>query len=409
MISRSMTKVLVRSALYYPVVAILGPRQSGKTTLARNTFANHKYISLENADMAYHATHDPHDFLRLHANEHGMILDEFQNTPGLLSYMQTYVDEHQKPGYFILTGSQNFLMNEAITQTLAGRIAIHTLLPLTAQELESASLLPEAPEEALLDGFYPPVYVRKIRFQELTKTMPDNAAEAALPVEQWYSDYIRTYVERDIRQLSQVTDLNLFQKFTQLCAARVGQVLNLTSLGNECGVSDATVKKWLSLLEASYIIFLLYPHHKNFSKRIVKSPKIYFYDTGLACALLKISRDLLPVHPFKGNLFESFAITELVKYYYNRGLQPSLYFWRDHTGNEIDCIIDQGLSLIPVEIKSNVTINQKFFDGLAFWQKLTGADPAEGFIIYAGSETQKRSAGTIVSWKDISSIGKQLK
>lgn len=409
MIARNLAAELRQSAGLYPVVAVLGPRQSGKTTLSRMTFGSYKYISLEELDHAEHAKNDPRGFLRVYQNDHGIILDEFQNVPTLLSYIQTYVDEHQRPGYFILTGSQNFLMNQTITQTLAGRIAIHTLLPLTVHELAQAALLPNMPEEVLLRGFYPPVYTRKLP-QVAAKEQPGEGSagvEGQLPtLEKWYFNYIRTYVERDVRSISEVVDLNLFQKFTQLCAARIGQVLNLTSLGNECGISDVTAKKWLSLLEASYIVFLLYPYHRNFNKRVVKSPKLYFYDTGLASALLKISYELLLTHPIKGNLFECFAIAEIAKHYYNKGLQPPIYFWRDHTGNEIDCLIDQGIIQIPIEIKSSMTISTKFFDGLAFWHKLTGTDPSQGYVIYAGQETQKRTTGTVVDWQSISTVCK---
>ncbi len=407
MIARDLAVELKQSAAIYPVVAVLGPRQSGKTTLSRKTFGAYKYLSLEELDIAEHAKNDPRGFLRVYQNEFGIILDEFQNVPTLLSYIQSYVDEHQRPGYFILTGSQNFLMNQAITQTLAGRIAILTLLPLTAQELEAAALLPDLPEEALLRGFYAPVHTRKIRqtaIENLAVDSDDGPVVPAPTLEKWYLNYIKTYVERDIRSITEVVDLNLFQKFTQLCAARIGQILNLTSLGNECGISDVTARKWLSLLEASYIIFLLYPHHKHFNKRIVKNPKIYFYDTGLACALLKISYDLLLTHPIKGSLFECFVIAEIVKHYHNKGLPPPIYFWRDHTGHEIDCVIDRGVVLTPVEVKSNMTVSSKFFDGLVFWQQLTGMEPGTGFVVYAGKETQKRAPGTVVGWKDISML-----
>lgn len=405
MIERTMSARLLRSAQQFRVVALLGPRQSGKTTLVKKTFSNHRYISLEDLDMAAHAKNDPRDFFRVYRNEYGIILDEFQNVPTILSYMQSYVDEHQKPGYFILTGSQNFLMNEAITQTLAGRIAIHTLLPLTMQELADASLLPQELEVALVNGFYPTTYTQILKLTKDISSQPAvEDSRRNLVLDEWYANYIRTYVERDIRQISQVTDLNLFQKFTKLCAARIGQIVNLTSLGNECGISDVTAKKWLSLLASSYILFLLYPHHKNFNKRLVKNPKIYFYDTGLACALLKITPEFLATHPIKGSLFESFAIAEIAKYFYNKGIEPPIYFWRDHTGNEVDCIVEQGLSLIPIEIKSNCTITSKFFEGINYWKKLAQSEQAEGFIIYAGTETQQRSTGTVVSWQQIDRI-----
>lgn len=269
MISRLLQKKLEALAQKLPVVAILGPRQSGKTTLSRMVFGNYAYVSLENLDSRTFAQEDPRSFLDTYAKE-GVIFDEIQHVPLLLSYIQTWVDEWQKPGQFILTGSQNFLINEAITQTLAGRIAILNLLPLSVDELAAANLLPAQSEECMFLGGYPRIYAKEIA------------------PEDWYPNYIQTYIERDVRQVKNVHDLAVFQRFLKLCAGRIGQLINFSSLANDCDVSLSTVKSWLSLLEQSFIIFLLRPHHANFSKRLVKTPKLYFVDTGLACTLLEI-------------------------------------------------------------------------------------------------------------------------
>ena len=335
MIPRYLAQDIKNMAQQYPALAILGPRQSGKTTLAQLTFPNHKYITLENPDIRRFASEDPNGFFRVHQTEnlHGIILDEFQHVPSILSYIQTIVDANRRPGYFILTGSQNFLVNQSITQTLAGRISLHTLLPLSSGELSDASMLPENIYSLILKGSYPAVY------------KPNTNSE------RWYLNYLQTYVERDIRDIRQVTDLTLFQKFVQLGAGRIGQLLNLSSLASDCGIAVNTAKSWLSLLDASYITFSLYPHYKNFSKRLVKHPKLYFYDTGFACSLLKITADQLPMHYLRGGLFESFIISELCKAFYNKGHRPPLYFWRDQSGAEIDCLIEQGTKLTPIEIK----------------------------------------------------------
>ncbi|KKQ33220.1 MAG: hypothetical protein US49_C0002G0115 [candidate division TM6 bacterium GW2011_GWF2_37_49] len=388
MIPRYLAHDIKNMAQQYPVLAILGPRQSGKTTLAKLTFPNHKYLTLENPDIRRFATEDPNGFFKLHQSEnsHGMILDEFQHVPSILSYIQTIVDENRRPGYFVLTGSQNFLVNQSITQTLAGRISLHTLLPLSCGELSDAAMLPDNIYSVMLKGSYPAAY------------NPNTDSE------RWYLNYLQTYVERDIRDIKQVTDLTLFQNFVQLCAGRIGQLLNLSSLANDCGIAVNTAKAWISLLEASYIVFTLYPHYKNFSKRLVKHPKLYFYDTGLACSLLKITSEQLPMHYLRGGLFESFVISELCKAFYNQGQRPPLYFWRDRSGAEIDCLIEQGTNLTPIEIKSSMTIGSDFFDGLSYWNNLAQQSPTKSYVIYAGDEAQERNKGNVISWKNIHKI-----
>lgn len=384
---RNLTKTLKRFAKF-PVVVVVGPRQSGKTTLVRHTFGKHVYLNLEDPEILAFINRDPRGFLREYENEHGIILDEFQNAPQFLSYVQLEVDEKKRPGYFVLTGSQNFLMNQAITQTLAGRTGILTLLPLSIDELKESNLLPDRYNEPLFKGGYPRIHAENFTPQEL------------------YPSYIHSYVERDVRQLINVENLKTFQTFIQLCAGRVGQLLNVSDIATNCGVSQKTIEQWLSILEASYIIFFLRPHFNNFKKRITKTPKLYFYDTGLACSLLGI-RDYhdLTLSPFRGSLFECFIIADLYKQYYNQGLDPHLYFWRDQNGRlEVDCLVDLGIKLVPIEIKSGETIMSSFFDGLANWNELTETGPENNYIIYGGSSEQNRTAGHVVSWHNTGTL-----
>lgn len=382
MFSRDIKKILIRYAKF-PVVALLGPRQSGKTTLAKITFAKHKYLNFEHEPTRSFAASDPERFLELYENEQGIIIDEFQYVPQLLSYIQLIVDEKKRPGYFVLTGSQNFLANQAITQSLAGRVGILNLLPLSIHELKTNKLLFDDVDKIIFGGGYPRIYDEKIE-----------------PME-YYPSYMQTYIERDVRQLANLGDLKLFQKFVQLCAGRVGQQLKIDTLAADCGISFHTARAWLSILEASYIIFLLEPHYKSFSKRLTRSPKLYFFDTGLACSLLRItSVELLEMHPLRGPLFECLIITDFYKQYCNAGLRPSLYFWRDQNGrHEVDCILDEGITLYPVEIKSGQTIGSDFFDELTYWSELAEIDPSQNYIVYGGKLRQPRSRGTIIGWQ----------
>ncbi|MBY0353227.1 ATP-binding protein [Candidatus Babeliales bacterium] len=389
MIKRSIETSLRTAAEKYPVLAILGPRQSGKTTVAQQVFPNHKYLNFEDIiDIQEYVNRDPKGFLEEHANPHGLILDEFQNAPLILSYIQLAVDKEYKPGYFILTGSQNFLMNEAISQTLAGRIALFTLLPFSVQELTEASLLPETVETVIHQGMYPRIYA-----QNFSAT--------------WYQNYIRTYLERDVRSLKNITDLSLFQTFIGLCAGRIGQILNVSSLANDCGITQATANSWLTLLQASYLVFLLQPHHKSFSKRLVKSPKIYFYDTGIACAILGIeSAEEIYKHYMRGGLTENFVLTEILKQYYNNDRMPRVYFWRDKTEREVDFVLERGTELIPIEVKAGKTVSTDYFDNLKYWCTLAGMDTARAFVVYAGKEGQKRSSGTVLGWQNVAEVFK---
>lgn len=371
----------------FPVVAILGPRQAGKSTLAKHTFKKHMFISLEDPDFREFAASDPKRFLREHENKYGLILDEFQYVPQLLSYIQVEVDEKKRPGYFVLTGSQNFLMNEQITQSLAGRVGILTLLPLSLKELVNNKLV-DSPEQAIFNGGYPRLY-----------------AENFSPLDA-YPSYIHTYIERDVRQLTNVGTMRTFQKFMALCAGRVGQQLNIADIATNCGVDRKTITQWLSILEASYIIFLLRPYFNNFNKRVTKTPKLYFYDTGIACSLLEIrSTKDLARSPFRGPLFESLIISDFYKQYYNYGWRPPLYYWRDQNGRiEIDCLVDKGVKLIPIEIKSGETIISDYFDGIKQWNELTESKTSLAYVVYGGILAQSRTVGNIVGWKSAGSL-----
>jgi len=388
MIERTMKKHLKEAAKYYPVVAVLGPRQSGKTTLVRETFPDHKYINLEDiVGIREYIQRDPKGFLDEYRNEHGIILDEFQHVPLILSYLQLAADEEKRLGYFILTGSHNFLMNEAISQTLAGRIGLLTLLPLSIAEIKQAHLASENPENTLYKGFYPLLYTGDLD--------PTN----------YYNNYLRTYVERDVRQLKNVGNLRKFQEFMQLCAGRIGQTLVVASLAKDCGITVATATSWLSILEATYVIFLLRPYHTNAGKRLVKSPKLYFYDTGLAALLLSIkSPEQLFSHYLRGGIFESMILSDIMKNYLNRDKIPRVYFWRDKTGNEVDCLLQKGQYFIPVEIKSSRTIALDFFENLTYFIENSGIKSSNPYIIYGGKETQNKSMGKAVSWLSVDTI-----
>lgn len=367
----------------FPAIAILGPRQSGKTTLSKKLFPKHTFLDLDDPETKLFAQTDPKRFFAEYENSYGIIIDEFQNVPELLSYIKIIVDEKKRPGYFVLTGSQNFLVNEKITQSLAGRVGILTLLPLSISELKNVDLLPNY-KKLLINGFYPRIYDENI--------LPDKL----------YSSYIQTYVEKDVRQVSAVTNLTTFQLFLKLCAGRIGQALNIAELATVTGIDQATANRWLSILEASYIIFLLRPFYKNFNKRLTKTPKLYFYDTGIASYLLGIKKtEDLTVSSFRGSLFENLIIADLIKQSYNMGELPSLYYWRDQNGRiEIDCLIDKISTLIPIEIKSSETISHNFFDNLKQFDSIAEIEPTNNFLIYAGESKQKRSSGNILSWKD---------
>lgn len=380
MIQRIASKRLKHLFSMFKVVAVTGPRQSGKTTLVKSVFPDKPYITLENPDNRQFAIDDPRGFLNQFPT--GAILDEIQRTPLLFSYLQEIVDNNAQPGQFILTGSNNFLLNEQITQSLAGRVGYLNLFPFSLKEITAYNLSYNE-NDFILNGFYPPVYDQKIEIRE------------------WIPGYIRTYIERDVRQLKNISDLLIFEKFMRLLAGRTGQEVNYTSLSVEVGVDVKTIQSWLSVLVSSYIVFLLPPFYKNYNKTIVKRPKLYFYDTALASSLLGIRKiEHLTLHPLKGSLFECLVVSELIKQKNNLGINDSLYFWRDKTGREIDLIIDKTNHFIPVEIKSGKTVHNEFFKHLRYWLKLTGEK--NGKIIYAGDDNQKRSEGIeIISWKSL--------
>lgn len=366
----------------FPVVTLTGPRQSGKTTLARAIFAGRPYISLEDPDVRRMALEDPRAFLA--GLPDGAVLDEVQRTPELLSYLQARVDADGRMGLFLLTGSQQFGLMSGITQSLAGRSAFIELLPFSLNELGRAGISPPSLDEMLLAGGYPPLYDRSL-----------------LP-KAWFPAYVTAYVERDVRQILKVQDLEVFQRFVRLCAGRSGQILNLASLATDCGITHNTAKAWISVLEASYVLFLLRPHHENFSKRLIKSPKLYFYDTGLLCWLLGIQNaGQLASHPLRGSIFETFVVSELVKSRLNRGERAAFSFWRDSNGNEIDVVADVGTGMMPIEIKAGQTINRDFFAGLERWMALAGERAVSPALIYGGEENHERRGTRIIGWRKV--------
>jgi predicted AAA+ superfamily ATPase len=404
LVPRTLATTLKKAAGPFPVAYVTGPRQSGKTTLARETFPEYRYISLENPRERLQAIEDPDSFLRIASQgAPGVILDEAQRAPDLFSFLQGFVDE-RRGGPFVLTGSQNFLLTESITQSLAGRAAVLELYPFSRAELDRRPeltiddferSLADAPpparpsgaelDDALFAGMFPPIHHRRL----------DPAA--------WFDSYIVTYVERDARQVSTVGDLAAFQRFLGLCAGRSGQLLNIASLSVDAGIDRRTANRWLSILQASYMIAVLPPHFVNFSRRLVKTPKLYFVDTGLMCSLLGITDAAqLRTHPLRGSIFETYVVSELVKVYAHHGRRPRLHFWRDKNGIEIDLLLDFGTHQVPMEIKSGETPNRSFFSSLGVYRKLAAADhPAEdpyGVLVYGGDDSRQRWGHTVRPW-----------
>ncbi len=389
-IKRNIQPHLLELATYYPVVVITGPRQSGKTTLSQQVFPDKAYISLEPIDTRRFAQEDPRGFFEEYGD--GAIIDEVQHAPDLLSYLQDFVDRHPEPGRFILTGSQNLMLSEAISQSLAGRCGVLTLLPPEWDELQQ---FPNAPNDlltALWQGSYPRIYDQKI------------------PAQRWLADYVTTYVQRDVRQITQVANLNAFITFIKLCAGSTGQEVNLSRLGNDAGITHNTAKAWLSVLETAWLSFSLPAWHKNIRKQIVKAPKMHFIDTGLVCYLLGIrSADELRHHPLRGALFESWVVAEILKQSTNKGQNPSLYHYRESRGLEVDLLIETAEQLNSVEIKSGSTINSDFFKNLKkFAQINNGKIEIESWLVYGGIESYKRQGTNIVCWNDISDLTEKL-
>ncbi len=396
MIERTLATTLRKAATQFPIVTVTGPRQSGKTTLVQNVFSHYRYVSLEMPDERQFALEDPRGFLSQFDGP--VILDEVQRTPDLFSYIQGLVDEHRDwIGRFVLTGSQNFLLLQNISQSLAGRCAVLHVLPFSLAELEGRAPLgidtmgegtpanPKPPSRGLLEtlfaGFYPRIHDKN------------------LPPRDWLAAYYQTYVERDVRNVLNVGDIEAFGRFMRVCAGRSGQVLNLSGLASDCGVTHTTARRWISVLEASFIVTLLRPHHRNFGKRLIKRPKLYFLDTGLLCYLLQIrSPEELFHRAERGAVFESFVVSEMYKNFVHRGERPSIYFWRDAAGHEVDMVIDLGRKMVPVEIKSAATVVSAFFANLMYWRKLSGNETAPAALVYGGDRTFTRSGVVVYPW-----------
>ncbi len=379
LVNRKISALIKDQLSQYPILALTGPRQSGKTTLLKNMLPEYEYVSLENTDQRSFATEDPAGFLNKYNSR--VIFDEVQQVPHLFSYLQTLVDESGQMGQFILSGSQNFHLLQRITQSLAGRVSIFKLLPFDISELAQASLLPVDWKHLIIKGFYPAIYDRK-----LDPTV-------------FYSNYLQTYINRDISDLTKVHDVKRFNNFLRLCAGRVGQLLNLNNLANECGISQPTVKSWLSILESSYIIFLLPPYFENFNKRIVKSSKLYFYDTGLVSFLLGFRKNnTLENHSQIGHLFENLIVADIYKRNYHQYQLREYWFWRDSNGHEIDLLTKHSEGFDIFEIKSTQTILPRSITGLDYFDKISNGMVKNKTLIYGGDDNQDRTNFRVRSW-----------
>ncbi|MCO5950808.1 ATP-binding protein [Mucilaginibacter flavidus] len=381
-INRQIAQIIAAQQSKFPVLALTGPRQSGKTTLLRELFADYRYISLENPDTRSFATDDPVGFLNQYNEK--VIFNEVQRVPALFSYIQGRVDESRQMGQYILSGSQNFHLLSNITQTLAGRVALFKLLPLDFKELKQVGLLDSSYASAAIKGFYPAIFDRDID-----------------PVV-FYANYIQTYIEKDVTELLNIRDLKLFRTFLSLCATRAGQLLNISAIANECDISQPTAKSWLSILESSYIIFLLQPYHENFNKRLVKSPKLFFYDTGLLSHLLGIrtGHELIE-NRLKGNLFENMIIAEYQKQNQHQYLHREYYFWQDRGGNEVDMLLRKPGGFDVFEVKATQTISPVLFNGMDLFGELALPAEVHKTLIYGGSENQERTKYSVVGWDHI--------
>jgi len=385
MIQRDLIKQILLTAKKMPAIALTGPRQSGKTTLLKMAFPKYDYVNLEHPPSRALAISDPEQFLSQYSK--GLIIDEVQRAPELFSYLQVVIDKKKQMGRYILSGSQNFALLENISQSLAGRVALFNLLPFSYKEMTAGKLKIKNIDQLIFKGSYPAIYDRKMN------------------PSLYYSSYINTYVERDVRQLVNVQSLSLFESFVKLLAGRAGQLLNLSEIGNALGIDHKTVKKWLSVLETSFIIYLLKPYHANFNKRIVKTPKLYFYDTGLVSNLLGIDDEKqLSNHWAKGALFENFVINELMKERINKGVKPQFFFWRDSQGKEVDLLIQEKGKILAIEIKAAKTYNPAFLNGLIYYSSLSKIKRPESYLIYTGSIELKTSNGKLVNWMNISDV-----
>lgn len=381
MFTRDITSVLKRLVTLFPIIGITGPRQSGKTTLAKLLFPDLPYVSLENLDSRMQAEGDPRAFLKLYQN--GAIFDEVQHVPLLLSYLQGVVDEDPRKGRFVITGSQNFALSSTISQTLSGRIGMLTLLPLSLHEIGQG----QESYVSIFKGGYPGLHQFQMHSLD------------------FYPSYIQTYIERDVRQLKKIENLGRFQNFLKLCAGRIGQLVNFSSLAQDAGISHVTAREWLTILEASYIVFTLQPFHQNFNKRLIKMPKLYFYDTGLACTLLGLeNEEQVKTHYLKGALFENLMVLEILKGRMNQGLPSNLYFWRDQTGHEVDLIGEWGGVIRAIEIKYGETFQESYIKNLKYFIKLCeeqGKDSASGYLVYSGAQEGEYSGVSLTPLANI--------
>ncbi len=384
MIARQASKKLKQLATKFPVVGVLGPRQSGKTTLAKDLFPRKPYVSFENQDTVLLALNDPRAFLQTYRN--GAVFDEIQRIPQLLSYLQEFMDSHKrKSGLFVITGSQNLLLLETISQTLAGRVAFIQLLPFGLAEISETPFAKQSLDSLLLRGGYPRLYQQRI-----------------LPTDD-YPNYLLTYVERDVRQIKNISNLALFQRFLKICATRVGQQLNYSAMANDCGIDQKTVLNWLGILEAGFIAFRMQPFYNNLVKRLLQMPKLYFYDTGICASLLEIGDEKqMAHHPLRGLLMENLVVVELLKGRLNKGLRNNLYYWRDRTGNEIDILLDLSGGAVPVEVKSAVTFHPDFLKGIRYWQKLN-PQVKTSYLIFGGTSGRLGST-QILNWRSVGQI-----
>jgi predicted AAA+ superfamily ATPase len=379
MIERQLATKIREMKGKYPVITITGPRQSGKTTLIKSLFPDIPYFSMETPDIREQVTDNPRELFARFG--HSLVLDEVQRTPEILSYIQTIVDE-DPDAFFILSGSHNMLTMENVSQSLAGRTAIFYLLPLSLAELEKAGVSKKTYEEWIFNGFYPRLYDRDLQPSA------------------FFPSYLETYVQRDVRQIRNIGNLNLFTRFLSICAGHAGQTLNYSKLANDAGISLTTVQNWLSILETSFIIYQLNPYFRNFNKRITKATKLYFYDTGLVCSLLRINNlDALENYYQKGGLFENFIINEICKGYFNRGERPPVYYWNDSKGHEIDLVLDLGGRLLPIEIKSGRTFSPDYFKNMNWWRQIVDLPLANSLVVYGGDQDWEMESGKLVSWQ----------
>lgn len=381
--TREIEKKIQELSKEYPVLVVYGPRQSGKSTLVKNIFKHHEYVNLENLDDREFATNDPRAFLEQFSGK--VIIDEVQNVPSLFSYIQVNVDGQKIPAQYVLTGSSQLDLIEGVSQSLAGRASLYELLPLSLSEINLKKKI--SLEKVLFAGGYPSIHF-------------DNRS-----ITDWYKDYCRNYLERDVRKILNIKNLGTFQLFLKMCAARCGQIINYSSFANDCGISPNTAKEWLNILEASYIVYRLNPYYKNYSKRLVKSPKLYFYDTGVVCSLLGISSpDELVAHSLRGGIFESWIISEVKKSFYNNHRAAPLYYWRDNKGTEVDLIIEKAEKFDIVEIKSGKTINPSFFKNLNYLRSIADRDIKRSRLVYGGNKEQSRSDAEVISWSKVSRL-----